>query len=63
MCAIFILVIAFVLFNEFRNILFYPLEITISLNSFNNIYNTPMTVFDKIIIFSNIILYFFNGDL
>ena len=63
MCVIFVFVIVFVLFDKFCNILFYFLEMTISLNSFNNIYNTPMAVLDKIIILLNIIPYLFGGDL
>ena len=63
MCAIFVFIITFVLFDKFRNILFHPLEMTILLNNFNNIYNIFITVLDKIIIFLNIILYPFDGDL
>ena len=63
MYIIFVFVTAFALFNKFRNILFYFFEMAVSLNSFNNIYNTPMTVLNKIIILSNIIPYSFDGDL
>ena len=63
MCTIFIFIIVFILFDKFRNILPHLLEIIILLNSFNNIYNTFMAVFDKIIIFLNIISYSFDGDL
>ena len=63
MCIIFVFITAFVLFDKFRNMLLHPLEIAILLNSFNNIYNTPIAVFDKIIILSNIIPYSLDGDL
>ena len=63
MYIIFVFVTAFVLFDKFRDVLFHPPEMAILLNSFNNIYNTPMAVLDKIIIFSNIIPYPLGGDL
>ena len=63
MCIIFVFIITLALFDKLRNILFYFLEMTISLNSFNNIYNIPIAVLNKIIVLLNIILYPLDGDL
>ena len=62
-CAIFVFVVAFVLFDEFRDVLFYSLEMVILLNSFNSICNIFMAVLDRVIILLNIIPYSFGGNL